>query len=1034
MRQHSILRYLWALGAVLALVPRAALAQSPDENLDRYLGRELAVDGRAHRADVEPLLPMACPPFYLRDEYGQIIDPGMEPGVSRPVSTKQTCGACHDYRRITGGYHFQAGADELYQDGDTSGKDWASGPGFFGSWLLLYHRELAPKDFGDPAQLDMTPYDWVAACGVCHPGGGPAEQDRGGRRYSDVQRGDPGMRLALDGDYYNAQWDASGVVEADCFICHLAGYDYSTRAQQIKKRNYQHAATAAAGFATVEGSVADNAIPKLTYRKELFGPDGKVHLGIQRPPDRACLFCHEIAAVERRGTTWHSHYGQDVHTQRGIRCIDCHPGDIRHHLAKGASPNQHVRDDLDGTALTCAECHEQEVLGAPNYGHPGLPPLHFKHLSCEACHITQRGVLAAQAVDTLTGKAIQLPVKPDEDNDNYVFGAWWGKALRGASEGFFVPMSALDIAAALNHVVTQDDALRKLFRDAAGASRLPAQTFTVQDFLEKNGGAASEDGRKLLLAALSHAAQPDSDYQAACIYRGSCYVLNKDRLVQAKTTLEPPRVGAIGAYPVAYGRSKPDGLIYPETSQLGVYWAYMDNGKPRPLFLSDMKAAWDFLTAAAPTLIADGKETPLAVWDDNNDRWPEANTEQEIGLVGWALTRTLTRVSKPQLGDKPELVYVRGVSAFSVRVESGAAMEKPGDGTPCLRLNQGKDAPPRYETPFRATVRSAPLEKELTRQASWTISHGVEPASQALGAGGCGDCHSESSHFFFGEVMTDPFTADVTAAAMPMHASLGYRRLPWLGAWLDNFRLGAWREQQLKPLFPYVFVFVLALMLVHYTLFGARRSAADDTGPELLRFRAHERVVHLVALASVVFLCVTGFSFLLGRHDILGERVRALHTAFGLGGVAAFVLLFLTWVWFMFPARGDVTWLLRFGGYLGGKGHYPAGKFNAGQKLLFWAMAALFVLVGATGILMWLRADAADPLRPLLYTVHDAAGALIILALAGHIYLAAVVNPHSIRSLFGGRVRRAWAEQHHPNWRAVCEAPISESESKQKAG
>jgi len=1024
MIRNSILRHLRALGAVLLLFPGTLMAQSPDENLDRYLGRDLAVDGRAHRANVEPLLPMACPPFYLRDEFGQIIDPAMEPGVSRPVSTRQTCGACHDYRRITDGYHFQSGADELYKEGT---KDWASGPGFFGNWLLLYQRELAPKDFADPLRIDMTPYDWVAACGVCHPGGGPAEFDRGGKRYSDTMRADPGMRMALDGDYFNAQWDASGVVEADCFICHLKDYDYSTRAQQLKKRNYQHAATAAAGLASVEGAVSENQIPKLAYRAELFGADGKVRLGIQRPADRACQFCHEIAAVERRGTTWHSHYGQDIHTQRGIRCIDCHPGDIRHQFAKGESPNQHVRDDLDGTALTCSECHENETLGAPNYTHPGLPPLHFEHLSCEACHITRRGVLAAQAVDTLTGKAIQLPAKPAGKADNFVFGAWWGKVLRGSTEGFFVPLSALDITAALNHVVTQDDALRKLFRQPDGSSRLPAQTFTVHDFLEKNRGAESEDGRRLLLAALSHAAQPDTEYQAACIHRGACYVLNKDRLVQAKTKLEPPRVGAIGEYPVAYGRAKGDGLIYPELSQAGVYWAYVENGKPRPLFLADMKAAWDFLAAAEPVLVAKGEETPLAVWDDNNDRWPEANTEREIGLVGWALTRTLTRLSNP------ELLYVRGASAFSVRVESGGAIEKPADGA-YLVLKQGKDAPPRYETPFRASVRTAPPDKDLPHQTAWTISHGVEPASQALGAGGCGDCHSRDSHFFFGEVVADPFTPDVTPAAMPMYAALGYPRLPWLGSRFGNFELAAWREQHLKPLFPYLFLFVLALMMVHYTLFGARRSSNEAVGPELLRFRFHERLIHLATLLPVIFLCVTGFSFLLGRHDVLGEQARRLHAYLGIGGTAAFVLMFLIWVWFMFPARGDVTWLLRMGGYLGGKGHYPAGKFNAGQKLLFWATAVLFGAVGATGILMWLHTGDADPMRPLLYTVHDAAGALIILALAGHVYLAAIVNPHSIRSLFGGRVCRTWAEQHHPNWRALKKAAEREVESKQKAG
>lgn len=55
-----------------------------------------------------------CPPFYLKDEAGSVIDPVHNLNADKPYSPKQTCGAagCHDYRRITEGFHFTQGQGE----------------------------------------------------------------------------------------------------------------------------------------------------------------------------------------------------------------------------------------------------------------------------------------------------------------------------------------------------------------------------------------------------------------------------------------------------------------------------------------------------------------------------------------------------------------------------------------------------------------------------------------------------------------------------------------------------------------------------------------------------------------------------------------------------------------------------------------------------------------------------------------------------------------------------------------------------------
>lgn len=75
-----------------------------------------------------------CPPFHLRDEGGAIINPVAGVNADRPYSPKQTCGAqgCHDYARITEGFHFQAGRGEPVTTELAERYDWVTTPGYYG--------------------------------------------------------------------------------------------------------------------------------------------------------------------------------------------------------------------------------------------------------------------------------------------------------------------------------------------------------------------------------------------------------------------------------------------------------------------------------------------------------------------------------------------------------------------------------------------------------------------------------------------------------------------------------------------------------------------------------------------------------------------------------------------------------------------------------------------------------------------------------------------------------------------------------------
>ena len=170
----------------------------------------------------------------LMDKYGDEINPVTGYNATVPFSSEQTCGLCHDYETITQGFHFQMGWDVVDDDfGVAEGKPWQISNGMMGKWCPMYLRQLAKKENSTPEEIDLTVYDFVGfssgngsdlSCGSCHPGGGGMEFDREGNRYDEMLAESPELRDELDGDYYRSNWDKSGVVEADCFVCHLDGY------------------------------------------------------------------------------------------------------------------------------------------------------------------------------------------------------------------------------------------------------------------------------------------------------------------------------------------------------------------------------------------------------------------------------------------------------------------------------------------------------------------------------------------------------------------------------------------------------------------------------------------------------------------------------------------------------------------------------------------------------------------------------------------------------------------------------------------
>jgi len=358
-----------------------------------------------------------CPPFHLVDEDGDVINPVADVNADKAYSPRQTCGACHDYDKITRGYHFTQGAGEQPTADQQARCAWALSPGNYGgTWCspAPLYKYLSPKKNASARTMDLTSFSFITAgCAGCHPGGGPMEFDRDGRRY-DRRMADPAADLEpgadnrFDGDYYRARWSETGVLEADCLICHLPEYDVDARRKQLKSLNFRWAATAGAGLGRIAGSVDAGDVPQVVYDPARFDPDGKLSPHIVRQPrDEACLACHAKPGWKKRGANFRAR--TDVHVRAGLKCVDCHPagssasdprigGREVHDFGKGDDPGGHVRDDLDDTGRSCADCHQTGHLGAPIAKHRWLAPIHLERIACQTCHVPQRTVKSAQVV------------------------------------------------------------------------------------------------------------------------------------------------------------------------------------------------------------------------------------------------------------------------------------------------------------------------------------------------------------------------------------------------------------------------------------------------------------------------------------------------------------------------------------------------------------------------------------------------------------------------------------------------------------
>lgn len=249
----------------------------------------------------------------------------------------------------------------------------------------------------------------------------------------------------------------------------------------------------------------------------------------------------------------------------------------------------------------------------------------------------------------------------------------------------------------------------------------------------------------------------------------------------------------------------------------------------------------------------------------------------------------------------------------------------------------------------------------------------------------------------------------------------------------------AWRQVRNLWIIPYggaLFLITLLAIVLFYFAKGSLGGHNANTGRVIERFTYFERAAHWSNAIAFCVLAISGLVMAFGKftllplmgHTLFGWLTYVLKTAHNFAGplfAVSLVIVFLVFVRDNLPGRGDLVWLLKGGGLLGAE-EIPSGRFNAGEKVVFWV--GVFVL----GFFVVSSGLALDMLLPglaysrgdmqIAHMIHAVSAVLMMCLFLGHIYLGTVGMKDAYKAMKTGYVDEAWAQEHHALWHADIQA------------
>jgi formate dehydrogenase subunit gamma len=274
-----------------------------------------------------------------------------------------------------------------------------------------------------------------------------------------------------------------------------------------------------------------------------------------------------------------------------------------------------------------------------------------------------------------------------------------------------------------------------------------------------------------------------------------------------------------------------------------------------------------------------------------------------------------------------------------------------------------------------------------------------------------------------------------------------------------------WLEFRRGPLALYggwALIGMLALLAVFYAFRGKIRIDGALSGRKILRFKSIERFAHWLMGGAFILLAITGLFQLFGRlfiipligHEAFSPVAVAgkwVHNNVAWAFMIGLVMVIVMWTAHNIPNKHDLKWLSVAGGLFSKGVHPPAKKFNAGQKIIFWAVVVLGISISVSGLSLLFPfqmpmfaatfehlnalglpqavgfGDLPTPLAPqtemqLAQAWHAIIAFVFIAIILAHIYLGSVGMQGAFDAMGTGEVDEQWAKEHHGLWLAEVKA------------
>ena len=243
----------------------------------------------------------------------------------------------------------------------------------------------------------------------------------------------------------------------------------------------------------------------------------------------------------------------------------------------------------------------------------------------------------------------------------------------------------------------------------------------------------------------------------------------------------------------------------------------------------------------------------------------------------------------------------------------------------------------------------------------------------------------------------------------------------------------AWRQVRNNWLIPYggalLVIVVLAIALFYFSK-GSIKNHTPDSGKKIERFTPFERAAHWSNAIAFSILAISGLVMAFGKffmlpvmggtlYGWLTYTLKNMHNFAGPLFAVSLAIVFFTFLRDNWPEKGDLTWLLKGGGLF--SGNEPASnRFNAGEKVVFWAgVFFLGLIVVSSGFVL----DKIVPglvyergTRQIAHMVHAVATVFMMAMFMGHIYLGTIGMQDAYKAMRTGYVDEAWAKDHHKYW------------------